>query len=186
MPRNRHLRMVARSALALVFLLFWFCPTSALSQSPNGSTVAFQEIDAIAAAELAKDNIAGVTVGVISQGRLEWTKSYGFADTENKVPASKDTVYRIGSITKQFTALMLLQLVQDGKVHFSDPAEKYFPEVNKVTDRFPGAPPITLMQLATHTSGLAREPGDLETYLKGPVTDWEKVLIAALPHTRYE
>jgi CubicO group peptidase (beta-lactamase class C family) len=63
--------------------------------------------------------------------------------------------------------------------------EKYFPEINKVQGRFPGAPPITLIQLATHTSGLDREPEDLETYLKGPVAEWEKVLISALPHTRY-
>jgi CubicO group peptidase (beta-lactamase class C family) len=63
--------------------------------------------------------------------------------------------------------------------------EKYFPEVSKVQERFAGAPPITLVQLATHTSGLGREPADLETYLKGPVSDWEKVTIAALPRTKY-
>ncbi len=80
---------------------------------------------------------------------------------------------------------MLLQLVQEGKVHFSDPVEKYFPEINKVQGRLPSAPPVTLIQLATHTSGLDREPEDTETYLKGPVAEWEKVLIAALPHTRY-
>jgi CubicO group peptidase (beta-lactamase class C family) len=104
---------------------------------------------------------------------------------ETKVSANPDTVYRIGSITKQFTALMLLQLVHDGKVHFSDPVEKYFPEVNKVKGRLQGAPPITLIQLATHTSGIAVEPEHLDKYLKGPVSDWEKVLIAALDETRY-
>jgi D-alanyl-D-alanine carboxypeptidase len=80
---------------------------------------------------------------------------------------------------------MLLQLVEEGKVHLSDPVEKYFPEINKVQGRFPGAPPITLIQLATHTSGLDREPEDTEVYLQGPVADWEKVLIAALPKTRF-
>jgi len=88
---------------------------------------------------------------------------------ERKIPASADTIYRIGSITKQFTALMLLQLVQAGKVQLSDPVAKYFPEVNQIPRRFPDAPPITLVQLATHTAGLAREPGDLATYLKGPL-----------------
>jgi CubicO group peptidase (beta-lactamase class C family) len=105
---------------------------------------------------------------------------------EKKTPATKDTVYRIGSITKQFTALMLLQLVEAGKVRLSDPVEKYFPEVNKVEGRFAGAPPITLVQLATHTSGMGREPADLQTYLKGPVSEWEKVMIAALPRTKYD
>jgi Beta-lactamase len=68
-----------------------------------------------------------------------------------EIVADTDTVYRIGSITKMFTALMLEQLVEAGKVHLSDPVEKYFPEVKLVQGRFPDAPPITLIQLATHT-----------------------------------
>jgi CubicO group peptidase (beta-lactamase class C family) len=80
---------------------------------------------------------------------------------------------------------MLEQLVDAGKVHLSDPVEKYFPEIKTVQGRFPDAPPITLIQLATHTSGLDREPDDVEKYVQGPVSDWEKTLIAALPHTRY-
>lgn len=144
-----------------------------------------ERLDAQASKEFAKDSFASVTVGVVSGAGLVWTRSYGWADIESKTPATKDTIYRIGSITKEFTALMLLQLVQDGKAHFSDPVEKYFPEINKIQGRFPGAPPVTLIQLATHTSGLDREPGNTETYLKGPVSDWEKVLIAALPQTRY-
>jgi len=54
-----------------------------------------------------------------------------------------------------------------------------------VHSRYPNAPPITLVQLATHTSGLGREPDNTETYLSGAVADWEKTLLAALPHTHY-
>ena len=140
----------------------------------------------MAAAELAKDNVASVTIGVVSGRELAWTKSYGLADMEKRIPAARHTVYRIGSITKQFTAMMLLQLVQDGRVRLSDPVEKYFPEVNSVQGRFAQAPPITLVQLATMTSGLGREPADLPTYLIGPVSQWEKVLISALPQTKYD
>jgi len=77
---------------------------------------------------------------------------------------------------------MLEQLVESGEVRLSDPVEKYFPEVNLVQGRYPNAPPITLMQLATHTSGLAPEPDDMEKYVEGPVAEWEKILIAARPH----
>jgi CubicO group peptidase (beta-lactamase class C family) len=104
---------------------------------------------------------------------------------EKKTAADTDTVYRIGSITKMFTAVMLEQLVEAKKVHLSDPVEKYFPEIKTVQDRFPDAPPITLIQLATHTSGLGREPDDTATYVTGSVANWEKTLIAALPHTHY-
>ena len=138
------------------------------------------------AAELVKDlNAASFTIGLVQKSGLVWTKSYGYADIANKKPANADSVYRIGSITKQFTALMLLQLVHDGKVHFSDPVDKYFPEIHQVTGEYKNAPPITLIQLATHTSGLDREPAETETYVKGPVSDWVKILISALPHTKY-
>jgi CubicO group peptidase (beta-lactamase class C family) len=143
------------------------------------------QIDSLIAADLAHRPVGSVTAGVVSGKQLIWSKSYGDADMEKKVAADTDTVYRIGSITKMFTALMLEQLVEAGKVHLSDPVEKYFPEINTVLGRYPDAPPITLVQLATHTAGLSREPDNTETYLKGQVADWEKTLIAALPHTHY-
>ena len=147
---------------------------------------AIERVDALAAAELAQDNVGSITIGVVSGGKLVWTKSYGYADTEKKLPATKDTVYPVGSITKQLTALMLLQLVERGKVRLSDPVEKYLPEVSGLRNRFAGAPPITLVQLATHTSGLDREPDDEQMlHIKGPVSEWEKKLIATIPLTRF-
>jgi CubicO group peptidase (beta-lactamase class C family) len=143
------------------------------------------QIDSLIAADLSRRPVGSVTVGVVSGKQLIWLKSYGDADMEKKIAADTDTVYRIGSITKMFTALMLEQLVDSGKVRLSDPIEKYFPEINTVQGRFPNAPPITLVQLATHTAGLGREPDDTAIYVKGPVADWEKTLIAALPHTHY-
>jgi len=177
--------ILTRSAPALMLALAF--ALSAIGQAPVAQDLraAIEQVDALAAAEYAKDNRGSVTIGIVSGAELVWTKSYGYADMEKKAPATKDTVYRIGSITKQFTGLMLLQLVEAGKAHLSDPVEKYFPEVNKVEGRFAGAPPITLVQLATHTSGLGREPADLQTYLKGTVSEWEKVMIAALPRTKY-
>ncbi|HEY4358081.1 MAG TPA: serine hydrolase [Acidobacteriaceae bacterium] len=144
------------------------------------------EIDSKIAAEVARHPVGSVTVGVVVGKQLLWTKSYGDADREKKIPADAETVYRIGSITKMFTAVMLDQLVEAGKVHLSDPVEKYFPEIREVQGRFPGAPPITLIQLATHTSGLDREPDDIEIATAGPAKDWERTLIAALPHLRYQ
>lgn len=145
----------------------------------------FEEIDSLIAAELARLPIGGVTAGVVVGKQLAWSKSYGHADMEKKIPADADTVYRVGSITKMFTGLMLEQLADDGKVRLSDPVKKYFPEIELVQGRFPDAPPITLAQLATHTSGLGREPDPKEMYVTGAVADWEKTLIAALPHVRY-
>ena len=155
-------------------------PTVAQLQTP------LAEIDTMVEAELAKGPVGSVTIGVVSGPQLIWTKSYGDANREKRTPATQNTVYRIGSITKTFTAVMLFQLVQDGKIRLSDPVEKYFPEVKTIQGRHLDAPPITLFQLATHTAGLSREPDDAPTYLKGPVSEWEKILISALPHTHYQ
>jgi len=170
----------------LVIVIAFGLQVSAWTQQSPGLRTAIDRIDAMAAAELTKDNVASVTVGVVHGANLAWTKSYGLADMEKQIPATRDTVYRIGSITKQFTALMLLQLVQDGKVKLSDPVDKYFPEVNTVQGRLANAPPITLVQLATMTSGMGREPANLPKYLVGPVSQWEAVLVSALSETKFD
>jgi len=158
----------------------------ARTEVPPQFAGAIKQAESIVAAELAKDNLGSVTVGLVSGPRLIWARSFGLADIEQKIPATPDTIYRIGSITKQFTGLMLLQLVEAGKVHLSESVETYFPEINTVQGRQPWYPSPTFIQLATHTSGLDREPaGPPSKYVVGPVSEWEKVLIAALPQVKY-
>ena len=99
--------------------------------------------------------------------------------------ANRNTVYRIGSITKPFTAVMSMQLVAAGKVRLSDPVERYLPEVRQIDSKPQGAAPFTFLQLATMTAGLAREPDEAGPFWTGPVSAWETTLLAALPHTRY-
>ncbi|HSC29246.1 MAG TPA: serine hydrolase domain-containing protein [Vicinamibacterales bacterium] len=142
-------------------------------------------LDELAQAEFVKDGTGGATVAAVKGGVVVWANAYGLADIGAKRPATTDTVYRIGSITKPFTALMLLQLVERGRVRLSDPVGRYFPEIARVAGRPPGSPPITLLQLATMTAGLAREPEDLPTFLVGPVERWEEVVLKALERTKY-
>jgi CubicO group peptidase (beta-lactamase class C family) len=143
-------------------------------------------IDDLAAGEYAKyHSLGSITVGVVHNRKLIWTRSYGYSDIEKKELATKDTVYRIGGMTAKFTGLMLLQLVEAGKISLHDPVEKYFPEINTIQGRDPSAPPVTWYQLAIHTSGIANDPDDLATYTRGPVSSWEQTLIAALPHTKF-
>jgi CubicO group peptidase (beta-lactamase class C family) len=170
--------------LLLIFVILAGC-AFAQRQPPDSLQPFIQEIDKVATEAVKSPESASFTIGIVGKSGLLWSKSYGYADVSKHQSPNADTVYRVGSITKQFTALMLLQLVHDGKVHFSDPVEKYFPEIHLVQGSLPFAQPITLLQLATHTGGLDREPGDTDTYVKGPVVEWEKTLIAALPHTKY-
>lgn len=173
--------------LALVFLITSLLLSVVPVSGDNDDDLrqAIKVVDELAAAELAKFPVGSISVGVVSGGKLVWTKSYGYADTEKKELATKDSVYRIGGMTSKFTGLMLLQLVEAGKISLSDPVEKYFPEINTIRGRNPAWPPITFLQLAIHISGIANEPDDMATYTRGPVANWEQTLLAALPHTRF-
>jgi len=178
MPIARVVRPAIVSALLAAFA------TAAPSTQSNLAS-ALERVEQLAAAEFAKDPRGSLTIGVVSRDRLAWSKSYGEADVERHAAATPDSVYRIGSITKQFTGLMLLQLVERGKVRLTDPVEKYLPEINRLAGRQPGWPAITLIQLATMTSGVGREPKDLPTFLVGPVSTWEQTTIKALERTSY-
>ena len=80
---------------------------------------------------------------------------------------------------------MLLQLLERGRVHLSDPVNLYFPEIRRVAGLPPRASPPTLMQLATMTSGLARDPDDKRRSQSGALNEWEGVLLASLARTKY-
>ena len=159
-------------------------PVAAVGQAPAQLTATLADLDAQLTADFAKDGIGGVSVGVVSGAALVWSKHYGYADMEEREAPTNDTAYRIGSITKQFTALALLQLVAQGKMRLTDPLEKYVPEVKQVQKKFEGTPPITLLQVATMHSGLSREPA-CANHSVGPVSSWQKIVADCLPATSY-
>lgn len=115
------------------------------------------EIESLIAREYQKDNVGGVTAGIVHNGELIWVHSLGYFDQATQQPVTADTLYPIASVTKIVTGLMLLQLVAENRVHLADPVEKYVPELKKVATKYPWAPPITLIQLATMSAGLGAQ-----------------------------
>jgi CubicO group peptidase (beta-lactamase class C family) len=97
-----------------------------------------------------------VALGVVYEGELIWSKGYGFADLEARIPATATTQYRLGSVTKIFTSTAILQLRDRGVLSLDDPVTRFLPNF-KVRNPFPGSPPVTVRHLLTHTSGLPRE-----------------------------
>ncbi len=172
-------------ALSLAALLSARPASVRAQQSGTDQSRLFAAVDSMAAAAYATDSIASITVGIVDSTRLVWTHSYGYADIGAHRLANRNTEYRIGSITKPFTAVMLMQLAEAGKVHLSDPVEDYLPEVTEIRGAPPGARPFTFIQLATMTAGLAREPEREGPFWTGSVATWEKTLLSALPHTTY-
>jgi D-alanyl-D-alanine carboxypeptidase len=175
----------------LLVALLAIAPAALQGQQPSGPAPAalaaeLAAIDVQLAADFAADGIAALSIGVVSGDRLIWSKHYGYAEMETKRAPTNDTAYRIGSITKQFTALALLQLVEQGKVRLTDPLEKYVPEIRDAQDVPSGSPPITLLQVASMHSGLSREPRDCPDHTVGPVSLWQQRVLECLPLVRYQ
>lgn len=169
--------------LVALVLASCLCLTAQSSLDPRLAAV-LKDIDAAVAADFAKDGIGGLSFGVVSGKDLVWSRHYGYAEAETKRAPTNDTVYRVGSITKQFTALAMLQLVEQGRMRLTDPLEKYVPEVKQVQKPHAGTPSITLLQVSTMHSGLSREPG-CANHSVGPVSAWQKIVVDCLPQTTY-
>lgn len=111
-------------------------------------------IDDFVAAQMKKQNIPGISIAVLKDGKPVKFKGYGVANLESGVPVTPDTVFEIGSVSKQFIAGAILLLERDGRVSLQDAIGKYIPEVPASWQA------ITIRHLLTHTSGLMRDaPG---------------------------
>src|SRR5690606_30505185 len=130
------------------------------------------------------DGIGSITAAVIARGEAVWANGFGWADRDAKKPADANTIYRVGSISKSFTAVLLAQLVADGKLRLDDPVRAHLPAVDGFANPPEGLQPITFRQLASHTAGLIREPR-LEGAAAGPFTEWEAKVLASIPATSY-
>lgn len=109
-------------------------------------------LDPIFAARMSKLHIPGAVIAIVKDGRIIFTKGYGYADIEKKTPAVPEkTIFRIGSITKVFTAMSVMQLADRGKIKLSDDVNKYLKKV-RVPKTY--EQPVTFANLLTHTSGL--------------------------------
>lgn len=103
-------------------------------------------------ARAARDKFSG-TILIAQDGKPIIRRAYGLANIELDVPCKPETVYRLGSITKQFTATAVLILQEQGKLKLSDPVSKYVPKAPKSWDK------ITIEHLLTHTSGIPNYTG---------------------------
>lgn len=120
---------------------------TAVSSPVAAADTGAREIDAIFARAL-KPGGPGCAVGVYQDGAITALKGYGLADLELQVPVGPDTVFNIGSVSKQFTAMSAIILADQGRLSLDDDIRKYLPEMPDY-----GAP-ITIRNLVNHTSGI--------------------------------
>lgn len=126
-----------------IFILL-FLTISGFSQSSSGK---IRQIDSFVKSYIDIKQFNG-NVLVLQKGKEVFAKSYGLADMELGVPNKRSTIFRIGSITKEFTAVLTMQLVEQGKINLDSSLVKYLPWFNKFGSK------ITIKHLLSHTSGL--------------------------------
>ena len=105
-------------------------------------------IDDYIAKQMQRQQIPGLSLAVVQDGRALKLQGYGFADVELKAAVTPDTVFEIGSVTKQFVAVAIMTLVEQGKVGLNDSPAKYLPDLPAAWRA------VTIRQLLTHTSGI--------------------------------
>lgn len=127
-----------------------------------------RQIEALVAAEMAKQKIPGMSVAVVAGGQPRWAAGFGIQDIENEIPARASTVYRLGSISKPITAVAVMQLFERGRLDLDAPVRKYCPA-------FPEKQwPVTTRQVLGHLSGIRHYKSDEEfnsTRFYATVTD---------------
>jgi len=159
MPR-RDAHLANRISLAVVSLLFVFLSVGHTFKSQDipprvdYAPVAAQ-LEKLITHELQDKKLPALSIALVDDQEIVWAKGFGMADPDKEIPATAETVYRVGSVSKLFTDIGIMQLVERGQIDLDAPVTKYFPEFQP-RNSFNKA--ITLRQLMSHRSGLVREP----------------------------
>ncbi len=156
-PHASKLRLARLCSLLVVLVLN--VPASLLTaqtkpepiRKPDDAKDLERLFDPMFAERMEKLHIPGAVISVVKDGKIIFAKGYGVADIEKKTPVVPDkTIFRIGSITKVFTATAVMQLADRGKIKLNEDVNKYLKGF-RVPDTYPQ--PVTFANLLTHTSG---------------------------------
>ena len=113
-------------------------------------------IDNYVRSEMLKQQIPGISLAILQNGKISILKSYGLANVEHNVPVKPETIFQSGSIGKQFTGAAVMILVQQGKISLDDNISKYFPDAPVTWKN------ITVRHLLTGTSGMGDYPDEID------------------------
>jgi D-alanyl-D-alanine carboxypeptidase len=139
-------RMDLVLGLGLMCLIFGVGSASAQLETPSSKKLA--DMDNFITSHMEKNNIPGVLVAVASRGKILHLNTYGMANVELSVPVADNSVFEIGSISKQFVSVAAMLLVEEKKLDLDDPIHKY---LSYLPSEWLG---VTVRQLLTHTSGI--------------------------------
>lgn len=152
---------------------------------------ALPRIDTIFREYAAAKKIPGMVWGIVIDGRLAHTGTFGVRHRESKSPVTTDTAFRIASMTKSFTALAILKLRDDGKLSLEDPLAKWIPEFKSMELPTRDTPPLSIRQLLSHSAGFPEDNPWGDQQLGASEADLDEWLRKGIPFstppgTRYE
>ena len=158
MSRRRVMAAAAAGALALMPRIRGAWAQAAPAATDETADALFRALDERIEAAMKRYHVPGVAVGVYWQGH-EHLRGFGVTNIDHPLPVDGDTLFRIGSTTKTFTATAMMRLVEQGKVDLAAPARSYLPTF-EVVDKA-AARSVTLRQLLNHSAGwLGDDYGD--------------------------
>jgi CubicO group peptidase (beta-lactamase class C family) len=167
--------------VAVAALVLAPAPSNAQFPPAQAAIAAF---DAEVAAAVAEDAGGVVSIAVFRGDDVVWSKGWGWADIESFATGNAETIGRTGSISKTFTAMVLMGLVERGVVDLDGSVAAHLPEILDLRDPPVDPATITFRQLASHTAGLQREP-DLDGAASGPIQGWREKILASIPTTGF-
>lgn len=144
-------------------------------------STAFPEIDRLFADFAARGHVPGISYGILIDGQLVHTGRAGVRELAGKTPITDDTVFRIASMTKSFTALCILKLRDEGKLTLDDPAEKYVPELASLKYPTADSPKLTLRHLMSHATGFPEDNPWGDQQLAVSEAEFTRMLAAGIP-----
>ena len=175
-----------RNNMVLMMAIALASPLPALAQDSTPRTLdqIAPEIDALFAKFQAEQHVPGLVYGIVRDGKLAYVKGVGVQELQNKRPVTADSLFRIASMTKAFTALSILQLRDEGKLRLDDLAEQYVPEMKGWTYPTEDSPRIRVRDLLQHVGGFVTDDpwGDRQQVL--PQAEFTKMIAAGVPFSR--
>ncbi len=142
---------------------------------------AFADIDKILADYATSVHAPGAAWGIVIDGELAHQGAMGMRDVKSKAPVDADTVFRIASMTKSFTAMSILKLRDSGKLSLDDPAERYVPELKTLRYPTTDSPRITIRHLLTHSEGFPEDNPWGDQQLSEPEAELSRMLRSGIP-----
>ncbi|MGC1491529.1 MAG: serine hydrolase domain-containing protein, partial [Candidatus Acidiferrum sp.] len=158
---SRRLFVTRGAEAALATPLFWTAAMHAAMPQPAAETPVEKDLDSFIAGYMPAMNAPGMTLGLTDSSKILRAVGYGFADVDKRIAVNERHLFQIGSITKSFVALVLLQMRDEGKLDLHTQVLDYLPELP--IDAHFG--PITIHHLLTHSSGL---PDNLGVFVGDP------------------